>query len=56
MEQQGEKKDSVQVEQDKDIVERVRIILGKEWSCVKTYTGINWKSEEIQANGYRRKS
>lgn len=30
MEQQGEKKDSVQVEQDKDIVERVRIILGKE--------------------------
>lgn len=30
MNQQEEKKDSGQVEQDKDIVERVRIILGKE--------------------------
>lgn len=30
MKQQEGKKVSVQVEQDKDIVERVRIILGKE--------------------------
>ena len=30
MKRQEEKKDSGQVEQDKDIVERVRIILGKE--------------------------
>lgn len=30
MKQQEEKKGSGQVEQDKDIVERVRIILGKE--------------------------
>lgn len=30
MKQQEEKKVSGQVEQDKDIVERVRIILGKE--------------------------